>query len=119
MQYNNNARQIVERIIVKGDLVLTSPASFGGEGSSSLVDMPVMLDPLEGKALLTGASLVEHSAATWRLERLVSGDQTSQASLDPCFTDSKKGARKPPMVRRTKALRKKQVARPPQVSKVT
>ncbi len=51
------SREIVERIVVYGDLVLETPASFGGGEGDSLTDMPLMLDPLEGRALLTGTSI--------------------------------------------------------------
>jgi len=57
INHSRNSRQIAERVIIQGDLVLTSPASFGAEDSSSLVDMPLIRDPLEGRALLTGASI--------------------------------------------------------------
>jgi len=52
-----NSREIVERIIIQGDLILETPASFGSGDKEELVDIPLLLDPLEGKSLLTGASL--------------------------------------------------------------
>ena len=52
-----NSREIVERIIIQGDLILETPASFGSGDKGELVDIPLLLDPLEGKSLLTGASL--------------------------------------------------------------
>ncbi|PXF59089.1 MAG: hypothetical protein C4B59_12120 [Candidatus Methanogaster sp.] len=51
------SREIVERIIIQGDLILETPAGFGSGDSGSLVDIPLLLDPLENCALLTGASL--------------------------------------------------------------
>lgn len=51
------SREIVERITIKGDLILETPAGFGSGDAGELVDIPLLLDPLEGKALLTGASL--------------------------------------------------------------
>jgi CRISPR/Cas system CSM-associated protein Csm3 (group 7 of RAMP superfamily) len=55
--YHLNSREIVERIIIRGELVLDTPVHLGnGEGDGS-VDMPLILDPLEGYSLLTGASL--------------------------------------------------------------
>lgn len=51
------SREITERIVVTGHLVLETPVYFGGGDDSSMVDMPLLLDPLEGRALLTGASL--------------------------------------------------------------
>jgi CRISPR/Cas system CSM-associated protein Csm3 (group 7 of RAMP superfamily) len=50
-------RKITERIVIKGDLILETPAYFGGGENDNLVDVPLFLDPLEGKALLTGASI--------------------------------------------------------------
>lgn len=51
------SREIVERIIIKGDLILETPTHFGGGDTEGLMDMPLALDPLDGKALLTGSSL--------------------------------------------------------------
>lgn len=51
------SREIVERVIIKGNLILETPAHFGAGGKEGLMDMPLVLDPLEGKALLTGSSL--------------------------------------------------------------
>lgn len=51
------SREIVERIIIKGDLILETPAHFGAGDKEGLMDMPLALDPFEGKALLTGSSL--------------------------------------------------------------
>lgn len=52
-----NSREIAERIIIQGDLILETPASFGSGNKEELIDIPLLLDPLEGKSLLTGASL--------------------------------------------------------------
>ncbi|MFN8472210.1 MAG: RAMP superfamily CRISPR-associated protein [Anaerolineae bacterium] len=52
-----SSRSIVQRIIVRGNLDLDTPTSFGNGEGEDLVDMPLALDPLEGRALLTGASL--------------------------------------------------------------
>ena len=51
------SRRIVERIIIQGDLTLETPAGFGSGDEGTLVDIPLLLDPLENRALLTGASL--------------------------------------------------------------
>jgi len=51
------SRKIVERIAVCGELVLETPACFGNGDGDSLTDMPLALDPLEGRALLTGTSI--------------------------------------------------------------
>ena len=52
-----NPRKIRERILINGNLVLTTPALLGGGDAESLVDMPLLLDPLEGRTLLTGSSI--------------------------------------------------------------
>lgn len=52
------SRKIVRRIVVEGDLVLQTPAHFGNGDGDDLIDMPLLTDPLDGKApLLTGASI--------------------------------------------------------------
>jgi CRISPR/Cas system CSM-associated protein Csm3 (group 7 of RAMP superfamily) len=52
-----NHRNLVERILVKCDLTLETPTHLGNGDSDGLLDMPLHLDPLEGRALLTGTSL--------------------------------------------------------------
>jgi hypothetical protein len=47
------SRKIIERIQVCGELELETPCSLGNGGSDSMADMPLTLDPLEGRALLT------------------------------------------------------------------
>ncbi|MCL6448963.1 MAG: hypothetical protein K6U04_12575 [Armatimonadetes bacterium] len=47
----------IERIVVRGNLVLETPAHLGGGDAESPTDMPLLLDPLERRALLTGASI--------------------------------------------------------------
>jgi CRISPR/Cas system CSM-associated protein Csm3 (group 7 of RAMP superfamily) len=52
-----NPRGIQERIIVCGTLVLDSPTHLGNGDAEGPLDMPLILDPLENRALLTGASM--------------------------------------------------------------
>jgi CRISPR/Cas system CSM-associated protein Csm3 (group 7 of RAMP superfamily) len=52
-----NSRDIQERIIVHGKLVLETPTHLGNGDAEGPLDMPLILDPLEGKALLTGTSI--------------------------------------------------------------
>jgi len=52
-----NSRNLLERILVTGNLVLETPALLGSGDAEGLVDMPLLLDPLEGRALLTGSSI--------------------------------------------------------------
>lgn len=53
----SESRKIMSRIIVEGQLVLTTPAQFGNGDSEGPTDMPLLLDPLKGNALLTGATI--------------------------------------------------------------
>jgi CRISPR/Cas system CSM-associated protein Csm3 (group 7 of RAMP superfamily) len=48
---------IIERIIVTGKLILDTAAHFGNGEVSILTDMPLLRDPLDGRALLSGASI--------------------------------------------------------------
>lgn len=52
-----NSRDIQERIFVEGTLVLETPTHLGNGDAEGPLDMPLLLDPLEGKALLTGTSI--------------------------------------------------------------
>lgn len=51
------SRQIVRRIIIQGTLELLSPTGFGNGDTDGITDMSLLRDPLEGRALLTGASI--------------------------------------------------------------
>lgn len=52
-----NANNLQERICVVGELVLDTPTHLGNGDVEGLLDMPLHVDILEGRALLTGASL--------------------------------------------------------------
>lgn len=53
-----NTRKVCKRIIVGGVLVLESPAHFSNGDTDEIVDMPLMVDALDGELpLLTGASI--------------------------------------------------------------
>lgn len=52
-----NSRKIVERVFVRGQLVLETPAHFGGGDAFGLTDMPLLRDALDGVPLLTGTSI--------------------------------------------------------------
>lgn len=52
-----NPRGIKERVIVKGTLVLDTPTHLGNGDADGPLDMPLLLDPLDNKALLTGTSI--------------------------------------------------------------
>ncbi|RIK37303.1 MAG: hypothetical protein DCC57_21750 [Chloroflexi bacterium] len=63
------SRRICRRIEVEGTLTLLTPASFGGE-AAGVTDMPLLRDPLQGVALLPGASIAGAlRAALWELEQ--------------------------------------------------
>jgi len=51
------SREIAERVWVEGTLGLETPARFGGGEADDLLDMPLLLDSIEKRALLTGASI--------------------------------------------------------------
>ena len=51
------ARGITERILIQGTLVLETPANLGNGDAEALTDMPLLLDEVSGKPLLTGTSI--------------------------------------------------------------
>ena len=51
------SRQVVERIVIVGTLVLDTPTHFGNGDAEGLTDMPLACDPLTGAPLLAGASI--------------------------------------------------------------
>lgn len=51
------SRQISERWLIEGDLVLQTPTHLGNGDTDGIVDMPLLLDEVTGKALLPGTSL--------------------------------------------------------------
>ncbi|MBK1620151.1 hypothetical protein CKO42_17225 [Lamprobacter modestohalophilus] len=52
------SRQIRKRVVIEADLLLETPACLGAGDGDSQVDMPLLVDPLDGRTpLLTGASL--------------------------------------------------------------
>ncbi len=53
---HRNQRCIIERIIVRGSLVLETPACLGSGDTDSNVDLAILRDCIEDKALLMGSS---------------------------------------------------------------
>ncbi len=53
----HNSREVRERIFIQAMLVLETPAHFGNGDSDSVTDIPLLRDPLEGRALLSGSSI--------------------------------------------------------------
>ncbi len=51
------SREISTRLIITGNLILTSPAHLGNGDRGSSVDLPLLLDTVEGRPLLQGSSL--------------------------------------------------------------
>ena len=51
------SREVVERVIITGRLVLETPTSFGNGDTDGLTDIALSRDPLDGAPLLTGASI--------------------------------------------------------------
>ncbi len=51
------SRQISERWVIEGDLVLQTPTHLGNGDTDGIVDMPLLLDEATGRALLPGTSL--------------------------------------------------------------
>ena len=51
------SREIIERIVVEGNLVLLTPTSLGNGDAEGLTDISLLLDEVDGSALLTGTSI--------------------------------------------------------------
>ncbi|BAZ06394.1 RAMP superfamily CRISPR-associated protein [Calothrix sp. NIES-3974] len=54
---NRNQRHIIERIIIKGNLVLDTPTCFGSGDNDGDTDLEILRDSIEDKALLMGSSI--------------------------------------------------------------
>lgn len=50
-------RSLTSRIVVTGVLELITPAHFGNGDADELTDLPLLVDEVDGRALITGASL--------------------------------------------------------------
>ncbi len=54
----STSRKILRRIVVEGSLILQTPVHFGSGESDDVSDMPLLVDPRDGKTpLLTGTSI--------------------------------------------------------------
>ncbi|MCL4424051.1 MAG: RAMP superfamily CRISPR-associated protein [Firmicutes bacterium] len=70
---------IISRLVIEGDLVLETPAHLGGGEDDGLIDLPLLLDSLDGKTpLLTGSSV---AGALRSYLRLCFGGQESAAEV--------------------------------------
>ena len=54
---SRNQRNIVERIIIKGFLILDTPTCLGSGDTDSDTDLVILRDSIEDKALLMGSSI--------------------------------------------------------------
>ena len=52
-----DSRQITTRLVLTGDLLLTTPAHMGNGDRGEVVDLVLQRDPLDGRPLLPGSSL--------------------------------------------------------------
>ncbi len=76
---HRNQRCIIERIIAKGSLVLETPACLGSGDTDSDVDLAILRDSMEDKALLMGSSIA--GALRNYLRELNNGYNGTETSL--------------------------------------
>ena len=60
------SREIVERIVIEGNLVLQTPAHFGSGNTEGVAELSLLRDPYDGAALLPGASIAGALRNYWR-----------------------------------------------------
>lgn len=65
-QHWQKSRNIVERLVVEGELELLTPAHFGSGDSDGLTDLTLLRDACDGSALLPGASIAGAVRNYWR-----------------------------------------------------
>lgn len=86
------SRKIVRRIVVEGDLVLQTPACLGSGDTDRLVDMPLLVDPLDGRTpLLTGASIAGALRSYLRERERGRGGQADAVSASVLLFGARKG----------------------------
>jgi CRISPR/Cas system CSM-associated protein Csm3 (group 7 of RAMP superfamily) len=74
-------RYLSERIVVTGVLELTSPGHLGNGDADELTDLPLLVDEVDGRALITGASLA--GALRNYLREMQWGYELPMPSRDP------------------------------------
>lgn len=74
---NRNCRQIIKRILVEADLVFVTPVAFASGDPDEMSDMPLLVDALENKPLLTGTTLA--GALRAYLRSVEKGDKLKDA----------------------------------------
>ena len=52
-----NPRDLAERIYIEAELIFETPTHIGCGDTDSLLDMPLLRDPLTGRALLAGSAI--------------------------------------------------------------
>ena len=97
----NESRRIVKRIIVEGDLVLQTPAHLGNGDGDEVVDLPLLVDAVDGKSpLLLGTSiagalrsyLAGYSDQAYADSVTLFGSEKSQEGLQsPLIVDDARG----------------------------
>jgi len=85
------SRRIDTRIVVEGDLVLTSPAHFGGGAEDAGADLALLRDEREGRALLSGASIAGALRNYWRERTFGYGALEDEAELFGVPRESEEG----------------------------
>ena len=75
------SRHIVERIVIKGDLELQTPAHFGSGEAEGTADLSLLTDPYEGAALLPGASIAGALRNYWRERKWGYGAEDRHSEL--------------------------------------
>ncbi|MGQ9550761.1 MAG: RAMP superfamily CRISPR-associated protein [Roseiflexus sp.] len=83
------SRQIAERWIIEGDLVLQTPTHLGNGDTDGIVDMPLLLDEATGKALLPGTSLAGALRNYLREHRHGFEERASDAAIEALFGGEK------------------------------
>jgi len=91
-----NSREIAKRVLVEGTLALVTPARFGGGEPDDLLDMPLLLDAVEQRALLTGASIAGALRNYLRIREVGYGRKEGSDSLCVALFGREQGAKEGP-----------------------
>ncbi|MCB0044659.1 MAG: hypothetical protein KDD92_04455 [Caldilineaceae bacterium] len=78
--HHTNPRRVCERLLISGDLVLETPAHFGGDKDESVsTDMTLLRDEIDGSPLLPGTTLAG-ALRNYLRQRLLGYDDTKKSS---------------------------------------
>jgi CRISPR/Cas system CSM-associated protein Csm3 (group 7 of RAMP superfamily) len=88
-----NSREIAKRVLVEGTLALVTPARFGGGEPDDLLDMPLLLDAVEQRALLTGTSIAGALRNYLRAREVGYGGKEGSDSLCVALFGREQGAK--------------------------